>query len=60
MQGMNMGPNRYRFIPGPSGGWSADITLPICTSGRTDWLAQFELTVAGQRLQFEVPFVLHK
>jgi hypothetical protein len=60
MQGMNMGPNRYRFIADSSDGWRADITLPICASGRTDWLAQFELAVAGQRVQFEVPFVLHK
>ena len=60
MQGMDMGLNRYRLIPDSSDGWSADVTLPICASGRTDWLAQFELAVAGQRVQFEVPFVLHK
>jgi len=60
MQGMDMGLNRYRLSADASGGWNADITLPICMSGRTDWLADFELVVADRRLQMQVPFVLEK
>ena len=60
MQSMDMGSNRYRLIADASGGWTADITLPICTSGRTDWAADFELVVADRRLQIQVPFVLQK
>jgi hypothetical protein len=57
---MDMGANRYRLIAEASAGWHADITLPICMSGRTDWLADFELVVADRRLQMQVPFVLEK
>ena len=60
MQGMDMGSNRYRLIADALGGWSAEIILPICTSGRTDWVADFELVVADRRLQIQVPFVLEK
>lgn len=60
MQAMDMGSNRYRLIADAPGGWNADITLPICTSGRTDWVADFELVVADRRLKIQVPFVLQK
>jgi len=60
MQDMDMGSNRYRLIAEASAGWNADITLPICTSGRTDWVADFELVLADRRLQIQVPFVLQK
>lgn len=60
MPDMDMGANRYRLIAEASAGWHADITLPICMSGRTDWLADFELVVADRRLQMQVPFVLEK
>jgi hypothetical protein len=60
MQGMNMGSNRYHLMADASAGWNADIILPICTSGRTDWVADFELVVADRRLQIQVPFVLQK
>ena len=60
MQGMDMGANRYRLIADAPGGWNADIILPICTSGRSDWVADFELVVTDQRLQIQVPFALEK
>ena len=60
MQGMDMGSNRYRLLADGTGGWMGDITLPICTSGRTDWLADFEFVLADRRLQVQVPFVLEK
>ncbi|MEN8763094.1 MAG: hypothetical protein ABF290_11730 [Thiogranum sp.] len=60
MQDMDMGSNRYRLLADASAGWNADITLPICMSGRTDWVADFELVVADRRLLMQVPFVLEK
>ncbi len=60
MQDMDMGANRYRLIADASTGWNADITLPICMSGRSDWVADVELVVADRRLLIQVPFVLEK
>ncbi len=45
MAGMDMGPNRYRLLPQAAGRWSGEVTLPICTTGRTDWIAQVEAFV---------------
>jgi hypothetical protein len=60
MQGMDMGLNRYRLTGDKMSGWKADITLPICVSGRSDWIAEFELVTDQRRLQFSLPFVLQK
>ena len=60
MQGMDMGLNRYRLVGSAASGWKADITLPICMSGRSDWVAEFELLTEQRRLQFRLPFVLQK
>lgn len=60
MQGMDMGVNRYRLIAGAGGVWTAEVTLPVCASGRSDWVADFELGVDNRRLQLQVPFVLGK
>jgi len=58
MQGMDMGQNRYRLLKADDGRWQADITLPVCTSGRSDWVAVFELQAAGRRYRLDVPFSL--
>ena len=60
MQDMDMGANRYRLIADASAGWNAYITLPICMSGRSDWVADVELVVADRRLLIQVPFALEK
>jgi len=60
MRGMDMGESRYRLLRDGTGQWHADITLPICVSGRSDWVAAFELVLPDRRLQFDVPFVLIK
>lgn len=36
MQGMEMGLNRYRLLA-QDGIWFADIILPACLQGRSDW-----------------------
>lgn len=60
MKGMDMGWNRYQLKGDSMSGWNASVTLPICVSGRTDWLADFELLVDGRRFQLQIPFVLEK
>jgi hypothetical protein len=60
MRGMDMGSGRYRLLPGAAGRWYADATLPVCVSGRSDWMAEFELSLPALRLQFALPFVLSK
>ena len=42
------------------GDWHAEVTLPVCASGRSDWLAAFELVSGGDRTAFVVPFVAEK
>ena len=60
MEGMDMGWNRYQLKGDSMSGWNASVTLPICVSGRTDWLADFELLVDNRRFQLQIPFVLDK
>jgi hypothetical protein len=53
MQGMDMGFNRYTLRPDAAGVFRTRVTLPVCVSGRRDWL--MTLTVDGHTLS--VPFV---
>jgi hypothetical protein len=48
MQGMEMGPNRYRLAQQADGSWLARVTLPVCVSGRRDW--QMILEIDGRRV----------
>lgn len=59
MKAMDMGSNRYRLIE-TGDGWHANVTLPVCMSGRSDWIADFEILAEGQRYRLQVPFVLEK
>ena len=55
MQGMDMGLNRYRLLRAPNGEWLATITLPVCVSGRRDWLMMVEVDGKRQALAFQTP-----
>ena len=57
MQNMEMGFNRYRLIQASqSGDWQAEVTLPICVQGRSDWNMLLEIE-AGKKIQrFKLPF----
>ena len=59
MQGMSMGLNRYRMIRRSDRIWTAKVTLPICTSGRSDWIADFDLKSDDGRWSLKIPFVLN-
>lgn len=60
MRDMVMGTNRYTLIRTPTGEWQGEVTLPICVSGRTDWVAEFDLHLPDRHVLFTVPFVLAK
>ena len=60
MQGMDMGMNRYQLISDGADRWLGNVTLPVCSSGRTDWIAGLEVTTKGRRFAAEVPFVVGK
>ncbi len=53
MEGMDMGFNLYTLRPDGKGAFRARITLPMCVTGRKDWLLHIEID--GRRLS--VPFV---
>ena len=55
MQGMAMGLNRYRLLRGSNGVWYARITLPVCVSGRRDWLMILEVDGVRRALPFQTP-----
>jgi hypothetical protein len=53
MKDMDMGFNLYTLKPDPQGGFRARVTLPVCVSGRRDWVMILDLD--GQKIS--VPFV---
>jgi hypothetical protein len=53
MPDMDMGQNRYRLLP-EGNGWVGLVTLPLCTTGRGDWLAT--VRVLGDEQQWEAVF----
>ncbi len=58
MRGMDMGVNRYRLVVDAEGIWHGTAIVPVCVSGRSDWLAQVEVTAGGKRWLAELPFTL--
>lgn len=56
MRGMEMGFNRYRLLQQADGRWTAEVTLPVCIQGRSDWLMLVEVIGDGdeeRRYQLE-------
>jgi hypothetical protein len=53
MEGMDMGFNLYTLRRDPDGVFRGRVTLPVCVSGRRDWVMTLEID--GERLT--VPFV---
>lgn len=53
MQGMEMGLNRYRLIAEKNGLWQARVTLPVCVSGRRDWVLWLEVDGERHGLAFQ-------
>ena len=46
MKAMDMGINQYVFKK-VDDNWQANVVIPICTTGRLDWVAEFEIASNG-------------
>jgi hypothetical protein len=53
MEGMDMGFNLYTLRRDPDGVFRGRVTLPVCVSGRRDWVMTLEIDGG----QLAVPFV---
>lgn len=58
MAGMDMGSNRYRLQPAGKGHWTGTAVLPICVSGRVDWLATLSVRTDTNHWQASFPFAM--
>lgn len=57
MIGMDMGRNRYRLAQDADHVWQGVATLPVCTTGRSDWKAVVEIEAdSGRRYRAVFPF----
>ena len=52
MVGMDMGFNRYDLQAGDDGVFASTVTLPVCISGRHDWILYLQLDDA----RYAIPF----
>jgi hypothetical protein len=53
MQGMDMGSNRYHLLRQSDGEWRGTLTLPVCVSGRSDWLMMLDFDGERRALVFQ-------
>ncbi len=56
MRDMEMGLNRYRLVMDAEGIWRGQAMLPVCSAGRSDWIAQVDISATGQRWRADLPF----
>jgi hypothetical protein len=56
MIGMDMGINRFSFVEKTPGVWEAEIMIPVCSTGRRDWLASviFERKGVLERIDYQL------
>jgi len=56
MKAMDMGNNRFNFVRSKESGWKSDVVIPVCTTGRRDWLFEIEIVHSGikKRVIFEI------
>jgi hypothetical protein len=52
MVGMDMGFNRYDLRPTPDGEFASRVTLPVCVSGRRDWVLYLDIDGTRYALPF--------
>ena len=45
MVGMDMGINRYSLLKQQNGDFVGKVILPVCSVGRSDWLAKLSVVV---------------
>ena len=58
MQGMYMGEQHYALHKKNQTDWQANLVLPVCTSGRSDWIVELLARSGGRIYQARFPFQL--
>ena len=58
MRAMDMGLNRYRLERAADGAWNGQAILPVCTTGRSDWVARVEIAQDARRWTAELSFTV--
>jgi hypothetical protein len=53
MVGMNMGLNRYTLRPDVAGVFHAEVILPVCVSGRREWVMSLDI---DDTIRVSMPF----
>lgn len=56
MKGMEMGLNRYQLVKTGPDEWQAEVTLPVCVQGRSNWEMLIEMQTEGGTQRFLMPF----
>lgn len=60
MPGMDMGENRYRLQAVEPGLWQAQVVLPVCSMGRSDWVGHLYLKGKEHNWKADFPFRVGK
>lgn len=55
MTGMDMGFNQFQFVRDGKK-WKASAVLPVCSLGRSDWLARLQIVTEDSVYESEIPF----
>lgn len=58
MVGMDMGINRYPLPRSSDGNYAQNIILPVCTTTRTDWVADLSFSTTAGTFVAKIPFVV--
>jgi len=54
---MEMGLNRYHLLKqADSDFWFAEVTLPVCVQGRSDWVVELEIKTQLETMHYQIPF----
>lgn len=56
MKDMDMGVQRYRLLSDGHGQWQSEVMLPVCSLGRSDWVAILDMKYREEWWRGEFPF----
>lgn len=57
MDNMEMGLNRYQlFKQAGKDLWGAEVILPVCVQGGSEWIVQLEIKRHAQTIYYQLPF----
>jgi len=56
MTAMDMGVNRFELHRQPDGAWQGQVVLPMCSTGRRDWVATLDARHGDTAYRARIPF----